>query len=1231
MPCLCGVPIADRGHKKTRDAIGFFINTIALRTDLSGDPTFIELLARVRDRTLGAYAHHETPINLLVQRLRLARAPDRDPVFQVVFSMEPPVPKVEWPGLRTEPVSMHCQAISFDLTVQIVENSEGFKCQFDYRTALFDAATMERLAVRFRTLLEAIIAEPERRVSELPLLTEAERQQLIVDWNSTSTPYPADTCIHEEFQEQARLQPDAPAIVEAERTLTYRELDHRSEQLANHLYDEGVRTGKPVALCMDRSVEMIIGMLAILKAGGTYVPLDPVYPAERLALMLNDVAAEVILTVTEVAKSLATTTAKVICLDGDLPLIQSPGARSAATSAVTSSHLAYVIFTSGSTGKPKGVAVPHRAVVRLVKNTNYVELGPTERIAHLSNVCFDAATFEIWGALLNGGSVVVISKELALDPRQFGEELSRHGVSILFLTTALFNELARADATLFQGLNQVLFGGEAVNPQWVRQVMESARPKRLLHVYGPTECTTFATFYPVTHVEKNVTTIPIGKPISNTTAYVLDKQGHPVPIGIPGELYLGGPGVAEGYPNEPELTRERFVPDPFVLDQTQRLYRTGDVVKFLPDGNIEFIGRCDGQVKIRGFRIEPGEVEVVLRRYIAVEDAVVVAREDEPGERELVAYIVPRRDSAPGDWRGFLQGKLPAYMIPSAFVELDALPMTPSGKVDRLALPKPERRLGENSAGVELTPTEQIVSNVWANVLGTDGSGVEKSFFELGGHSLLAIQVVTALRQILQIEIPVNALFSNPTVSSFSRHLDQIVAQNLQTVRPPIERVSREEPLPLSFAQERLWRNERDAADSSNVMVFTIEGELDVSGLERCLQELVRRHEIFRSTFHTVDGQPVQRVAPEADFRLGFLDLSETPDPEAETLRLLLAEKTSGINLEREPLMRASVFRWTRNHHKLVLTLHHMAYDIWSLPIFFNELHALYGALSAGRASPLTVLGVQQADFAVWQRKYLHPDSTTYQAHLAFWLKQLSGNPILRLPCERPTPLKTASINDVIARFKMSDELSAAIRELSRQEGATLFMTFLAALKALINLHTGQNEIMLGTYMANRSASGSENMMGYFCDIGLLRTTLSSDLSFLETLRRVRETVLNAHAHEDLPFEVLGEEMQKRGYGLPVVRAIFMVGTSSTKPHRLGEIEMKPFPGGNTKTTMPWNFQMGVHDHGRVFDGRAKFDACQHDPNLVRKMVRSYVRLLEAVAKDPAARLSDLEEALVGR
>ena len=615
-----------------------------------------------------------------------------------------------------------------------------------YDPTLFDEASIARMLAHLLTLLEGMAADPDIPIDRLRLLTTEESDQIVAEWNQTAAPYPAERCVHQEFERHAGLQPDAVAVMSDGGALSYGELNHRSGRLAEYLRREGVGVGSRVALCMDRSLEMIIGMLAILKAGGVYVPLDPGYPAERLAFLLNEVAASVILTVAEVEASLPPTDAKVICLDRDWPLIE--GVRipisTGAASEARSTDLAYVIFTSGSTGVPKGVAVPHCAITRLVLNTNYVELGPTDRIAHLSNVCFDAATFEIWGALLTGASVVLIPKAVALDPDRFGFELEERQISTLFVTTALFNELAAANGRIFESVKQVLFGGEAVNPESVRRVLESGGPpRRLLHVYGPTECTTFATFYLVTEVEKDATTIPIGRPITNTTAYVLDKHGNPLPIGVPGELYLGGPGVAQGYLNQPELTAERFVADPFT--EGGRLYQTGDIVKYLPDGNIEFIGRADNQVKIRGFRIEPGEIEAILNRHPEVENAVVLAREDEPGHRCLVAYVVPKSGEPIKDWGDFLKKKLPDYMTPSAFVVLDKLPLTHNGKVDRRALPAPERQI--EAYRTPRTPQEQILCDIFADVLKLDRVGIDDSFFALGGDSILSILLVSRVRR----------------------------------------------------------------------------------------------------------------------------------------------------------------------------------------------------------------------------------------------------------------------------------------------------------------------------------------------------------------------------------------------------------------------------------------------------------------------------------------------------
>ena len=768
---IVGSPIANRKRREFEGLIGFFANMLALRTDLSGDPTFVELLVRVREVTLRAYDRQEVPFEKLVEELRPERELNHNPLFDISFSFQNlPMPAVNVPDLSIDLLRVDNRTSKFDLGVAIIETPRGLTTTVEYSTDLFDASTATRLLNNFRTLLEEIIADPQSRISRLRLLTETERDQILVEWNATTIEYPGGQSIDQLFEEHAKRSPKALAAVFGEQELSYGELSLRSGWLAEYLRGEGIVAGTRVAICMERCLEMVVGIMGILKAGGVYVPLDPGYPAERLAFILQEVGAPVILTTGEAARSLAGSKAKVICLEREWASIEDQGAGmpcpEQAGAGVSSKDLANVIFTSGSTGAPKGVAVPHCAITRLVRNTNYLDLGPGDRIAHLSNVCFDAASFEIWGALLNGGCVVVISRDVALDPERFVGELHRHKVSTLFVTTALFNELAAADVRIFEGIKQVLFGGEAVNPEPVRRVLESGgAPGRLLHVYGPTECATFATWYAVSHVGKEAATIPIGRPISNTTAYVLDGQGQPVPIGVPGELYLGGPGVAQGYLNEPELTRESFVADPFAEDKSQRLYRTGDLVKWLADGNLEFIGRADAQVKIRGFRIEPGEVEVVLKRHPDVEDAAVIAREDEPGQRRLVAYVVARNGERRTDWGGFLRSKLPDYMMPSAFVLLDKLPLSPNGKVDRRALRAPARQLETYRA--PKTPQEQILCAIFAEVLKLERVGVDDNFFALGGDSIMSILLVSRARR-CGLELTPRDVFQLRTVGALA-------------------------------------------------------------------------------------------------------------------------------------------------------------------------------------------------------------------------------------------------------------------------------------------------------------------------------------------------------------------------------------------------------------------------------------------------------------------------------
>jgi amino acid adenylation domain-containing protein len=810
---VVGSPIAGRTRAEIAPLIGFFVNTLVLRTDLSGEPTFRELLGRVREMTLGAYAHQDMPFDKLVDELQPERDMSRSPLFQVMFALQnTPMPALSLAEVTLSPLEAARPTAKFDLTLMLEEAREGIRGTLEYRTDLFDRATIERMAGHYRTLLEGIVEAPGRQVSELPMLTAEELHEILVAWNDTGTDYPADRCVHELFEAQAERTPDAVAVVFGDRQLSYRELNQRANQLAHQLRSLGVgRIGgiggiggaggaggaggvgpaTLVGLCVERSLEMVVGMLGILKAGGAYVPLDPNYPRERLAFMLEDTGAPVLLTQARLLDSLPEHGVQRLCLDTGWEAVARESVDDPRGGAGSSS-LAYVIYTSGSTGKPKGVAVTHQAIARLVCNTDYISLGPSDVVAQASSSSFDAATFEIWGALLHGARLVGIDKGVMLSPPDLARRLAADGVTALFITTALFNQVAREAPMAFAQLGSLLFGGEASDPRSVRAALQAGRPRRLLHVYGPTETTTFATWHEVTDVPEGATTVPIGRPIANTRAYVLDRWRHLVPAGIPGELYIGGPGVAQGYLNRPELTEQRFVPDPFSGEPGARMYRTGDLCRWRPDGLLEHLGRSDTQVKIRGFRIELGEIESALAQHPAVREAVVLAREDSPGDKRLVAYLVTREAPLPGagELRSYLQGRLPEFMIPAAFVVLDALPLTPNGKLDRKALPAPELDRAALSAGyfAPRTPTEAALADIWSAVLGVEAVGIEDDFFELGGHSLRATQLASRIASALRVELPLRALFEARTVATQARLVDAADTHAYAGPIAPVER-----------------------------------------------------------------------------------------------------------------------------------------------------------------------------------------------------------------------------------------------------------------------------------------------------------------------------------------------------------------------------------------------------------------------------------------------------------
>ena len=790
---VIGAAAANRGRVEIEPLIGFFVNSLALRLDLSGDPSAAEFLDRVKARVLEAQARQDLPFEQVVEVVRPRRSLAHEPIFQTMFAWQNhEEPALDLPGLTATPLSAPRAHAKYDLTLSLAEEGGRIVGEIEYATALFDRETIEAHVRYLRRLLDAMAADEMRAVDRLPLLDEAERHRVLVEWNATEADYPQDKCVHELIEAQTARTADAIAVVHNDTRLTYAELNAKANRLAHHLRALGVGPDDRVAIALERSIGLVVAQLAILKCGAAYVPLDRSTPLQRQAFMVADCEARVVLTA---AGAVAPEMAGVTRVDIEKALT-GPDTRDWDLSA-DGGAIGYVMYTSGSTGLPKGVMATHRAIVRLALNNGYADFRPTDRVAFASNPAFDASTMEVWAALLNGGSVVVVDQEILLDPQRFRRWLEDHAISILWLTAGLFHQYADALGEPFARLRILITGGDAVDPRVVARVLERSPPQRLLNGYGPTETTTFATTYAIREVAASATSIPIGRPISNARIYILDRHREPVPIGEAGEIHIGGAGVARGYLNRPGLTAERFIANPFV--DRDRLYRTGDLGRYRSDGTIEFIGRNDFQVKIRGFRIELGEIESRLAEHPGVREAVVLAREDAPGDKRLVAYTTTRPDAAAPraeTLRAHLAASLPEYMVPAAYVALDALPLTANGKLNRNALPAPE----SNAFAVRgyeppVGETEERLARIWADVLKLERVGRHDNFFELGGHSLLAVRLLSRTGAVFKTDLPLSTVFHSPTVAALAELLQNQSAPSQWFSLLPIRRGGYRPPL----------------------------------------------------------------------------------------------------------------------------------------------------------------------------------------------------------------------------------------------------------------------------------------------------------------------------------------------------------------------------------------------------------------------------------------------------
>ncbi|MCY7283313.1 MAG: amino acid adenylation domain-containing protein, partial [Cyanobacteria bacterium CAN_BIN43] len=1638
---LIGSGIANRHHGQLEGLIGFFVNTLVLRTDLSGNPSFRELLGRVQAMVLPAYDHQDLPFEMLVDVLKPERSPSHSPLFQVAFVLQnAPVSEIELAGLTLSTLTTEHKTAKLDLTLSLEQINDELIGSWEYNTDLFDDDTITRMAGHFQTVLAGIVADPEQPIARLPLLTVTEQNQLLHEWNDTQTDYPQDRCVHQLFEEQAQQTPNTMAVVCGDRHLTYSELNVRANQLANYLVELGVKPSMLVGICVDRSIDMIVGILGILKAGGAYVPLDPTYPLERLSFMLSDAQVQVLLTQQQLVAGLPTHQATVVCLDADWQNIEQHQLENLSVN-ITSADLAYIIYTSGSTGTPKGVMVSHRGLCNLAKaQIALFGIQATSKILQFASLSFDASIWEIVMGLTSGATLYVDTKEALLPGHALWDYLHTRQITHVVLPPAA---LAVLPLEPLPHLQVIIVGGEACPQELIAQWSQG---RSFFNAYGPTEGTVCAT---VSEPLDGRTATPIGRPIQNVEVYIFNSDLQPLPIGVSGELHIGGAGLAQGYLNRPELTAAKFIPHPFSDNPQARLYKTGDLARYLPDGNIEYLGRIDHQVKIRGFRIELEEIEALLGQYPGVQQTAVIAREDREHDKRLVAYVVadrhapdrhlpqsdarqsqyiadwqnlyeqnyqklptdrdltfniagwnssytgspipaaemkewvdctveqiltlrpqrvleigcgsglllsqiaphcheywgtdysaaalqyieqmkqqvaglenvttlermaddfhgiepasfdtviinsvvqyfpsvtyllrvleqavasvragghvligdvrnlllldtyilsvqlhqssdqlslsqlqqhvqqrmmqeeellvdpefflalqqhlPRishvriqpkrgvyhneltkfryevmleiegcpspsnhatpiawldwqtepltvaeirqrlvhtqpeifgishitngrvntemqawellRDEAPEletvqdlrqtlstsksagidpaelwnlsqelsytlnlSWsnsnsdggydavfqlpsittqldltpvkssfqtwdlygsnplqgelaknlipqlRQFLTDKLPNYMVPSAFMLLETMPLTANGKIDRRKLPVPEISRNQLAVGfvAPRNPTEEMLAQVWAEVLAIEHIGIYDNFFALGGHSLLGTQLISRVKNAFNIDLPLHSLFEAATIAKLAEYIQQLQQTATAVSQPPIQVVSRSEPIPLSFAQQRLWFFDRLEPNSSAYNMpgaVRLQGQLDLVVLERALQEIVRRHEFLRTNFISQDGQPIQVIHQSGSWQMTSIDLQHLPvsTREEKIQQLAAVEAEQPFALDTDPLMRAKLLLVSATERILLLTMHHIISDGWSMGLFVKEIAALYSAFVQGESSPLPELTIQYADFAVWQRQWLQGE--TLDRQLGYWQQQLADIPELsQLPTDRPRP-SVQTYQGATESFTLGQELTEQLQALSRQTDSTLFMTLLATFATLLYRYSGESDVVIGSPIANRNRSEIESLIGFFVNTLVLRTRLEEHLSFEQLLKQVRATTLKAYEHQDLSFEQIVEALQpQRSMShSPLFQVMFVLQNTPMGEIKLPGVRLSELNASST--IAKFDLALSMTETHLGLDCEWEYNTDLFDKSTIERMAIHFENLLAAIVENPRQTVSEL-------
>ena len=1230
--CL-GTPIANRTKSQFDALIGFFVNTAVLRIDLSDNPTFRQLLNEVKQTVLRAFSNQEFPFERLVEKLAPQRDTSQTPLFQVMFLFQNNSDeKLVLDELEIEYLELKADVSTFDLTLGMQETNAGMSGLFEFATELFEKTTIADMADHLGVLLEKVVENPDVPISDIQVLAPTKQQEIVNSLNQTSGSFGYEKCLYELIDLQSVASPNDICISDRGRTITYGELYTKSNKLANYLVHKGVKSEQLVGISIDRSIELIVGLLGILKAGAAYVPLDPAYPQQRLEYMINDAGVKLILTQTHLSENQKNLPVELLVWEDEWPAIENESSDGPAI-ITDPAQLCYIIYTSGSTGKPKGVMVTHNSVVNhnLAAIEDY-SITSIDKILQSSSISFDAAVEEIFPILIAGGTLVLRGTEPVLSVVETMSLAKKEKVTILDFPTAYWNEiafeLAKKSVVLPGSVRLLLIGGEKATLERLKDWYNNGGERvQFVNTYGPTEATIVSTIFDLSKSDQSLgslTNVPIGRPISNLTNYVLDRRLSTVPIGVVGELYIGGAGVARGYLNRPDLSAEKFIPDPFSELPGRLMYRSGDLVRIQRDGNIAYVGRIDHQVKIRGFRIELGEIEDKLRGHPNVKECVVLDVNTEHGGKKIVAYVV--LDSADSNnisqIKTYLTDNLPQYMVPANIVGVESIPKTPSGKIDKKALPS---NIEDDSRTIiePRTPTEEKLAGLFKELLDIHTVSIDDNFFDLGGHSLIATQFVSRVRDVFELSLPLAKLFQEPTVAGLAKVIDEKQISSNGFDRPPLVANSTVGEKTLSFAQQRLWfLNELEPGSTQYIIpdALKISGPLDIQSLEQSFNIVVQRQESLRTCFKTKDGKATIYIEPELFVPLDVADLIGLEDQQE---KITAETKKFGaivFDLSKAPLFKIKLLQVANEEFILLLTMHHIISDGWSFNVLVNELTEAYFSCVNQRPLQLSKLNIQYSDFALWQRNWLKDQALEKQ--LLYWKNQLADmEGLLKLPTDRPRPAFQTYNGDHIV-FTVDAELSHKLNLLSKKHEVSLFMTMMAAFQTLLYKYSHQQDICVGTPVANRTDTELEKIIGFFINTLVIRSRVTDHLSFSDLLRNVFDVCLGAFAHQDLPFEKIVDAVQpeRDTSHSPLFQVMFVLQNIPHKELEVGGLSFQQMSITNHQSNFDLTLAMEEID-GRI-SGAFEYNTDLFDQSTINRMIEHFQQLLSLICQNPDLKLS---------